>query len=79
MSQINIKKPSAEQINTLRLYLNKALKEIEKIEKHDMAFNDELVQYIHDQELEDHIIELFAWLTTISSFQDKLFIKDDED
>jgi len=89
MSKINIKKPSPEQINTLRIYLNRAIQTIEKIEKSNCTFNDELVQsdpldlphvlHIYNQELEDDIIHLFAWLTTISSFQECLFIKDDED
>lgn len=70
MSKINIKKPSQSQLHTLKTYLDKAVKEVEKIESQDNY---------NDQELEDDILALFSWLTTISYFQCELFIKDDED
>lgn len=68
MIKINIRKPSESQLHTLKIYLNKAINEVENLESRD-----------GNQESEDEIIDLFAWLTTISSFQNKLFIKDDKD
>lgn len=79
MSKISIKKPSQLQLHTLKTYLNKAINEVEKLEKSQITFNDDLFKDAYNQELEEDILALFAWLTTVSSFQNKLFIKDDED
>ena len=88
MKKINIKTPTIEQTNTLIEYLTKARMELTKLESirreeerlglKDTG-NEEASVFINDGSKQDIILALFAWLTTISSVQEKLFMKNEED